>query len=152
MSAAPYDPREEPTPKSVALRLAAITAAALLPINALVFVGAAVVSGVTSAKGASMTGVYCDARSMMVHGVRSGDTYTLTLSTPTRDQPAPHRSGAAPENAGAPLLGTTPQSATEVVLLRSPRVEAVGGTPPNFADPPTTGVTQPPSSADSMTV
>lgn len=79
MSVSIYDPDMEPSAAGVAARLAAITAMALAPISALFFVGAAVISGITSVKGVSKTGVYADGSTLFVKGSREGNTYVLSL-------------------------------------------------------------------------
>ena len=52
---------------------------AIMPVSSLFFVGAAVLSGLTSVKGASMTGVYSDGRTLHIKGEKRADQYVLGL-------------------------------------------------------------------------
>lgn len=66
-----------PTPR----RLAAITAASFFPIGGLlVFTGVSVLSGITSVRGVSKTGVYGDGKTLTVRGAPNPDgTYFLNF-------------------------------------------------------------------------
>lgn len=118
VSASVYDEKNEPTKASVVARLAAITAAALLPVN-FVFAGVAVLMGVTSIQGVSKAGVYADGKTLTVRGRNNGNgSYLLEFADGVdqklpadmlmREQHAHQQQGQPPVAMPAPMVGTGP--------------------------------------------
>jgi len=82
VSVAAYDEKEEPTPAAVALRLAAITVAFVVPISTIAAIVVSSASAFTSVLGVKMDGVYADGKLLICRGMAHSDgVYSLALKT-----------------------------------------------------------------------
>jgi hypothetical protein len=77
VSACPYDESRVPTQVGVAARIAGLAVASVLPVNVIVFAGAAVLSGVTSVKDTKRDGVYADGKTLVLSGIANSGVFIM---------------------------------------------------------------------------
>ena len=101
VSVSMWDERNVPTIVGTAVNLLAITATFVAPVALPIFIGTAVVSGITAARGVSKTGVYSDGSTLVVRGklfgfaLGSGEEYSLYFASADEQRAHPY-SGPPP--------------------------------------------------------
>ena len=115
LSISMYDARNEPTVAGTAVNLLAITATAVLPVALPIFIGAAVVSGITASRGVSKTGVYSDGTTHYVRGNAIENAYVLHFATEEERLGKPYTGPPPPEvvaATNAALQGVAPAASS----------------------------------------
>ena len=102
VSVSVYDERNVPTLTAVVASIVALSASIIFLAGPAYFVALAATLGIASVKGASLTGVYADGKTLLVRGARCADSvYALTLMNADGAAPADPPAPPAAEEAGA---------------------------------------------------
>ena len=97
VSVSMWDERNVPTIVGTAVNLLAITATFVAPVALPIFIGTAVVSGITAARGVSKTGVYSDGSTQFIRGVAEDGAYVLHFATDEERSAEPYAGPPPPE-------------------------------------------------------
>ena len=97
VSVSMWDERNVPTIVGTAVNLLAITATFVAPVALPIFIGTAVVSGITAARGVSKTGVYSDGSTQFIRGNAEDGAYVLHFATDEERSAAPYAGPPPPE-------------------------------------------------------
>ena len=89
--------RNVPTIVGTAVNLLAITATFVAPVALPIFIGTAVVSGITAARGVSKTGVYSDGSTQFIRGNAEDGAYVLHFATDEERSAEPYAGPPPPE-------------------------------------------------------
>ena len=132
VSVSMYDPRNVPTVVGTAVNLLAITATFVAPIAIPIFIGTAVVSGITAARGVSKTGVYSDGSTQFIRGNAQDGAYVLHFATDDERSGLPYAGPPPPEAIAAvdaALQGIAAAAATTTTAAASSSsaTDAAGG-------------------------
>ena len=97
VSVSMWDERNVPTIVGTAVNLLAITATFVAPVALPIFIGTAVVSGITAARGVSKTGVYSDGSTQFIRGVAEDVADVLHFATDEERSAEPYAGPPPPE-------------------------------------------------------
>ena len=120
VSVSMFDERNVPTFAGTAFNLLAITATAVLPVALPIFVGTAIVSGITASRGVSKTGVYSDGSTLYVRGSPCDGAYTLHFAEDGERRALPYAGPPPPE-----ALAAVDQALSRVPKAAQPGAGAV---------------------------
>ena len=133
VSVSMWDERNVPTIVGTAVNLLAITATFVAPVALPIFIGTAVVSGITAARGVSKTGVYSDGSTQFIRGNAEEGAYVLHFATDEERSAEPYAGPPPPEAIAAvdaALQGIAASSAAAAAAASSASAEgaaAAGG-------------------------
>ena len=97
VSVSMFDKRNVPTVVGTAVNLLAITATFVAPVALPIFIGTAIVSGITAARGVSKTGVYSDGSTLFVRGSAEDSAYVLHFASDEERASNPYAGPPPPE-------------------------------------------------------